>query len=56
MDRVSADNMGMLATVINSLAIQDAIEKTGLHCRVMSAIQMHQVCEPYIRRRAVRHL
>ncbi len=56
MDRVSADNMGMLATVINSLAIQDAVEKTGLHCRVMSAIQMHQVCEPYIRRRAVRHL
>ena len=56
MDRVSADNMGMLATVINSLAIQDAIEKTGTHCRVMSAIQMHQVCEPYIRRRAVRHL
>ncbi|RRA48727.1 UMP kinase [Acidipila sp. EB88] len=56
MDRVSADNMGMLATVINSLAVQDAIEKTGTHCRVMSAIQMHQVCEPYIRRRAVRHL
>ena len=56
MDRVSADNMGMLATVINSLAVQDAIEKTGMHCRVMSAIQMHQVCEPYIRRRAVRHL
>jgi uridylate kinase len=56
MDRVSADNMGMLATIINSLAIQDAIEKTGAHCRVMSAIQMHQVCEPYIRRRAVRHL
>ncbi len=56
MDRVSADNMGMLATVINSLALQDAIEKTGTHCRVMSAIQMHQVCEPYIRRRAVRHL
>jgi uridylate kinase len=56
MDRVSADNMGMLATVINSLALQDAIEKTGIYCRVMSAIQMHQVCEPYIRRRAVRHL
>jgi uridylate kinase len=56
MDRVSADNMGMLATVINSLAVQDAIEKQGLHCRVMSAIQMHQVCEPYLRRRAVRHL
>jgi uridylate kinase len=48
--------MGMLATVINSLAVQDAIEKQGLHCRVMSAIAMHQVCEPYIRRRAVRHL
>jgi uridylate kinase len=56
MDRVSADNMGMLGTVINALAIQDAIEKAGAHCRVMSAIQMHQVCEPYIRRRAVRHL
>ncbi len=56
MDRVSADNMGMLSTVINSLALQDAIEKAGVHCRVMSAIQMHQVCEPYIRRRAVRHL
>ena len=56
MDRVSADNMGMLATVINSLAVQDAIEKQGLHCRVMSAIEMHQVCEPYIRRRAIRHL
>lgn len=56
MDRVSADNMGMLGTVINALAIQDAIEKHGAYCRVMSAIQMHQVCEPYIRRRAVRHL
>ena len=56
MDRVSADNMGMLATVINSLAIQDALEKRGVFCRVMSAIEMHQVCEPYIRRRAVRHL
>jgi uridylate kinase len=56
MDRVSADNMGMLATVINALAIQDALEKRGAHCRVMSAIEMNQVCEPYIRRRAVRHL
>jgi uridylate kinase len=56
MDRVSADNMGMLATVINALAIQDALEKRGTHCRVMSAIEMNQVCEPYIRRRAVRHL
>jgi uridylate kinase len=56
MDRVQADNMGMLSTVINSLAMQDAIEKRGLHCRVMSAIAMHQVCEPYIRRRAVHHL
>ena len=56
MDRVSADNMGMLGTVINALAIQDAVEKHGVHCRVMSAIEMHEVCEPYIRRRAVRHL
>jgi uridylate kinase len=53
MDRVSADNMGMLATVINALAVQDAIEKRGLHCRVMSAIEMNQVAEPYIRRRAI---
>jgi uridylate kinase len=56
MDRVSADQMGMLATVINSLAIQDAVEKQGLACRVMSAIEMNRVAEPYIRRRAVRHL
>ncbi len=56
MDRVSADHMGMLATVINALAIQDALEKCGAHARVMSAIEMHQVCEPYIRRRAIRHL
>ncbi len=56
MDRVSADNMGMLATVINSIAIQDAIEKTGTHCRVMSAIEMNRLAEPYIRRRALRHL
>jgi uridylate kinase len=56
MDRVGADHMGMLATVINSLALQHALEKRGLHTRVMSAIQMDQVCEPFIRRRAVRHL
>jgi uridylate kinase len=56
MDRVAADQMGMLATVINSLAIQDAVEKQGLACRVMSAIEMNRVAEPYIRRRAVRHL
>src|ERR1700744_3883349 len=56
MDRVSADHMGMLATVINALAIQDALEKKNVHARVMSAIEMHQVCEPYIRRRAIRHL
>ncbi|HEY1502157.1 MAG TPA: UMP kinase [Acidobacteriaceae bacterium] len=56
MDRVSADNMGMLGTVINALAIQDALEKRDVFCRVMSAIEMNQVCEPYIRRRAIRHL
>jgi uridylate kinase len=56
MDRVTGDHMGMLATVINSLAMQDALEHTGVATRVMSAIQMHQVCEPYIRRRAIRHL
>lgn len=56
MDRVAADHMGMLSTVINGIALQDAIEKRGLHCRVMSAIEMHQVSEPYIRRRAIRHL
>jgi len=56
MDRGSADYMGMLATVINSLATQDALEKLGVHTRVMSAIGMHAVAEPYIRRRAVRHL
>jgi uridylate kinase len=56
MDRVAADHMGMLSTVINAIALQDAIEKTGIPVRVMSAIQMHQVAEPYIRRRAVRHL
>ncbi len=56
MDRVAADHMGMLSTVINAIALQDAVEKHGLFCRVMSAIQMHQVAEPYIRRRAIRHL
>jgi uridylate kinase len=56
MDRVAADHMGMLSTVINAIALQDAIEKRGLFCRVMSAIAMHQVTEPYIRRRAMRHL
>lgn len=56
MDRVAADHMGMLATVINSLSLQHALEKRGLFTRVMSAIQMDQVCEPWIRRRAVRHL
>src|ERR1700678_541887 len=56
MDRVSADPMGMLATVINSLALQDALEKCGVQTRVMSAIEMNQVAEPYIRRRAIRHL
>jgi len=56
MDRVGADYMGMLATVINGLALQHALEKRGVHTRVMSAIEMDRVCEPYIRRRAVRHL
>jgi uridylate kinase len=56
MDRVAADHMGMLSTVINAVALQDAIEKTGQTVRVMSAIAMHQIAEPYIRRRAVRHL
>ena len=56
MDRVTADHMGMLATVINSLSLQHALEKRGLFTRVMSAIQMDQVAEPWIRRRAVRHL
>ena len=56
MDRVAADHMGMLSTVINAIALQDAIEKQGKFCRVMSAISMHQVAEPYIRRRAIRHL
>ena len=56
MDRVTADQMGMLATVINSLALQDALEHMQVATRVMSAIQMNQVAEPYIRRRAIRHL
>jgi uridylate kinase len=56
MDRVSADHMGMLATVINALALQDALEKKGAQTRVMSAIEMHEVAEPFIRRRAIRHL
>lgn len=56
MDRASADHMGMLATVINSLALQDAMEKIGLQTRVQTAISMHEVAEPYILRRAIRHL
>jgi uridylate kinase len=56
MDRASADHMGMLATVINSLALQDALEKKGLQTRVQTAISMHEVAEPYILRRAIRHL
>jgi uridylate kinase len=56
MERVSADHMGMLATVINALALQDALEKCGAQTRVMSAIEMHEVAEPFIRRRAIRHL
>lgn len=56
MDRVQADYMGMLATVINSMALQDALEKSGLKTRLLTAIKMEQICEPFIRRRAVRHL
>lgn len=56
MDRATADYMGMLATVINALALQDALEGEGMETRVMSAIEMKEVCEPYIRRRAIRHL
>ncbi len=56
MDRASADYMGMLATVMNALALQDALERMGVHTRVLSAISMEEVCEPYIRRRAMRHL
>jgi uridylate kinase len=56
MDRVSADHMGMLATVINALALQDALERAGVFTRVLSAIEMQEVCEPFIRRRAIRHM
>ena len=56
MDRVTADHMGMLATVINALAMQDALERLGCVARVLSALQIHEVCEDYIRRRAIRHL
>ncbi|RPI98675.1 MAG: UMP kinase, partial [Desulfobacteraceae bacterium] len=56
MDRTSADHMGMLATIINSLALQDALEKQGIQTRVQSAVAVHQVAEPYILRRAIRHL
>lgn len=56
MERTTADYMGMLATVMNALAMQAALEARGLHCRVISAIRMDEVCEPYIRRRAIRHL
>ncbi|MFT7414716.1 MAG: uridylate kinase, partial [Methylophagaceae bacterium] len=56
MDRVSGDHMGMLATVMNALALQDALERKGSFCRVMSAIQINEVCEDYLRRRAIRHL
>ena len=56
LDRVTGDNIGMLATVINSLALQDAIEKLGTQCRVMSAVRINQITEDYIRRRAIRHL
>jgi uridylate kinase len=55
-DRVQGDYMGMLATVINSMALQSALEKTGVNTRLQSAIKMEQICEPYIKRRAVRHL
>ena len=56
MDRTTADHMGMLATVINSLSLQDAIERKGVPVRVMSALPIHQVCEDFIRRRAIRHM
>ena len=56
LDRVAADNMGMLATVINGLALQDSLEQRGLDTRLMTAIAMHAIAEPYIRRRAIRHL
>jgi uridylate kinase len=56
MDRVTADHMGMLATLMNALALQDALERAGATARVMSALQIHEICEDYIRRRAIRHL
>jgi uridylate kinase len=56
MDRVTGDHMGMLSTLINALALQDALERAGVYARVMSALQIHEVCEDYIRRRAIRHL
>lgn len=56
MDRAQADYMGMLATVINSMALQDALEKVGLKTRLLSAIKMEEICEPFVRRRAMRHL
>ena len=56
MDRATADYMGMVATVLNALALQDALEKRDVHTRVMTAIEMHEVAEPYIRRRAIRHM
>ncbi|MDX1617169.1 MAG: UMP kinase [Balneolaceae bacterium] len=56
MDRVQGDYMGMLATMINSMALQDALERNGVHTRLMSAIRMEEIAEPYIRRRAIRHL
>lgn len=56
MDRTTSDHMGMLATIINSLALQDALERLGVYTRVLSAIEMSEICETYIRRRAVRHL
>src|SRR5690606_17480151 len=56
MDRVPPDHVGMLATVINALALQDALERRGAVARIMSALQIHEVCEDYIRRRAIRHL
>ncbi|ADJ29128.1 UMP kinase [Nitrosococcus watsonii] len=56
MDRVTGDHMGMLATVMNALALQDALERLGIFCRVMSAIRINEVCEDYLRRRAIRHL
>ncbi|HHJ34330.1 MAG TPA: UMP kinase [Gammaproteobacteria bacterium] len=55
-DRVTGDHMGMLATVVNSLAMQDALEKQGMNCRVMSAIKINRMCEEYVQRRAIRHL